>query len=516
MITNYDIKERKVSMKKFVSLILSLAICLSLAPCAFAASTMDTPAKFTDVPADAWYLEELAYALHNGYTSGTSATTFSPSTTITRGEFVTIFGRIMGVQTDKYTSAKFEDIDLSSWWGPYAAWATENDYMGRYSLRGFGATGSMEVAQMAEVIDKYIKKTGAILPERPVTYVELYTVSSTSYKSALEAVSKYDLLRVDPSGHVWPYNLVTRADCIYALVRLAKGLGLGTEPQSISRPAGEKLTTFVNQPVLTGRVVSYSDILPGDYRIINNHAHDDIAAMENNIKYLLKYDLQSIDVIFDADDSDFFAKSTLCRENYLDCLLQFADFGYYRGWILEGRGVGGDNSKEYKSISFPSQEQPNGIDRYRMDALMRAVEIHDELWASGAIKSTMTQKQKARVYYDWLISHCAYDYAASEDWGSSFGLSVDTAYVNSYTPYGALVNGKAVCEGYTGAYNLLLKLEGIECRVEVSKAAAHGWTSAMLDGVRYHIDTTHGDTTGNQNKYFCMTGDAAWGRFGGK
>ncbi|MBD5161690.1 MAG: hypothetical protein HDT14_06710 [Oscillibacter sp.] len=496
--------------KKMLSLALALVMCLSLIPCAFAAGTENAADKFTDVPSDAWYLDELEYAVYNGYISGTSADTFSPSVIITRGEFVTILGRMLGVQTNAYTSAKFEDIDLSSWWGPYAAWATENDYMGRYSSRGFGPAGNMEVAQMAEVLDKYIKKTGAALPERPVTYVDQSDVSASAYQSALETASKYDLLRVDPGGHVWPYNLVTRADCVYTLVRLAKGLGLGNEPPSSSRPVAGKLNSFVNQPVLAGKVTSYSDLLPGDYQIINNHAPEDIAAIENNFKYLLKYDLQSIKMIFDANDDWTSEKSLLCRENYLDFALQFSDFGYYGGWVYEGLGVGGDYSKEYKTISFKSQEQPNGIDKYRMDALMKAVQIHDELWASGAIKSTMTQKQKARVYYDWLISHCAYDYEAYEAYGDMFG---DASYASSYMTYGALVNGKAVCEGYTGAYNLLLKLEGIECRVEVSKTASHDWTSATLDGVLYHIDPTWGDSSGQANKYFAMTPEASWARF---
>lgn len=494
-------------MKKFVSLFLSLVLCFSLVPSAFALEAESAASKFTDVPADAWYLDELNYAVYNGYISGTSDSTFSPSANISRSQFVTIMGRMLGVQTNKYTSAKFEDIDLSSWWGPYAAWATENGYMGRYSSRGFGPTGPMEVVQMAEVLDKYIKKTGVALPEHTVTYVDKSSVSASAYESALETASKYDLLRVDPSGYVWPHNLVTRADCVYTLVRLAKGLGLGNEPPSSSRPVAEKLNTFVNQPVLAGKVTSYSDILPGDYQIINNHAPDDIAAIENNFKYLLKYDLQSIEVIFNADNDWIIEKSTLCTENYLDCVLQFLDFGYYQGWVHEGLGVGGDYSKAYNTISFPSQEQPDGIDKYRMDALMKAVQIHDELWASGAIKSTMTEKQKARVYYDWLISHCTYDYAAYEN---MFG---DTSHASSYMTYGALVNGKAVCEGYTGAYNLLLKLEGIECRVEVSKTASHGWTSATLDGVLYHIDPTWGDTSGQADKYFCMTSEASWARF---
>mgnify|MGYP002508370894 CR=1 FL=1 len=40
------------------------------------------PQEPPSVPADAWYRDELAYALHNGYISGTSETTFAPDALI--------------------------------------------------------------------------------------------------------------------------------------------------------------------------------------------------------------------------------------------------------------------------------------------------------------------------------------------------------------------------------------------------------------------------------------------------
>ncbi len=71
--------------KKMLSLALALVMCLSLMPSAFAAETVSASDKFTDVPANAWYLDELNYAVYNGYINGTSDTTFSPDGNITRG-----------------------------------------------------------------------------------------------------------------------------------------------------------------------------------------------------------------------------------------------------------------------------------------------------------------------------------------------------------------------------------------------------------------------------------------------
>ena len=50
---------------------------------------------FTDVPSDAYYTNAVQWAVNNGVTSGTSATTFSPNATCTRGQIVTFLYRDM-------------------------------------------------------------------------------------------------------------------------------------------------------------------------------------------------------------------------------------------------------------------------------------------------------------------------------------------------------------------------------------------------------------------------------------
>ena len=104
----------------------------------------------------------------------------------------------------------------------------------------------------------------------------------------------------------------------------------------------------------------------------------------------------------------------------------------------------------------------------------------------------MTQYELARAYYVWLCNNCVYD----EGTVSSSSLS--------HLAYSALVDGVAVCDGYTGAYDLLLRLEGIECTALMN--ADHIWTVAELDGKTYHIDTTWGDQgTRVDMSFFGMT-----------
>ena len=70
-------------------------------------------------------------------------------------------------------------------------------------------------------------------------------------------------------------------------------------------------------------------------------------------------------------------------------------------------------------------------------------------------------------------------------------------------------SGTAVCDGYTGAYNLLLKLEGITC--STLSNSNHIWTLATLDGTQVHIDTTWGDSGSVISyDYFAMTPSQSW------
>ena len=127
-------------------------------------------------------------------------------------------------------------------------------------------------------------------------------------------------------------------------------------------------------------------------------------------------------------------------------------------------------------LSFSSMAvSGESLSAYREASLQAANQVHDTLWETGALNAAMTQTQKAKVYLQWLCEHCRYDYNASD---SSL----------SHTAYGALIKGAAVCDGYVGAYHLLLATEGISCRAECNDT--HIWTQTTLDGQSCYIDPT--------------------------
>ena len=82
-------------------------------------------ADFTDVPANAYYAKAVAWALENGITKGTSATTFSPDDPCTRAQAVTFLARALSAKAEG--TADFLDVAESAYYCGAVAWAAEND-----------------------------------------------------------------------------------------------------------------------------------------------------------------------------------------------------------------------------------------------------------------------------------------------------------------------------------------------------------------------------------------------------
>ena len=69
----------------------------------------DRTTAFTDVKSGAYYEKAVAWAVENKVTTGTSATTFSPDATVTRGQSVTFLWKANNSPAAEGTSA-FTDV----------------------------------------------------------------------------------------------------------------------------------------------------------------------------------------------------------------------------------------------------------------------------------------------------------------------------------------------------------------------------------------------------------------------
>ncbi|SMC72067.1 transglutaminase domain-containing protein [Papillibacter cinnamivorans] len=125
-----------------------------------------------------------------------------------------------------------------------------------------------------------------------------------------------------------------------------------------------------------------------------------------------------------------------------------------------------------------------------------------EAWEMVSRLSPMTDEKKVGDLYDILIAATEYDTGTEK-------ASAQPGFVknNAYNAYGALVEGKALSEGYALAFRLLCSAAGIDCQVVQGtvKGAEHFWNIVELDGRYYHVDTAMGDLQGSE--WFLMRSD---------
>lgn len=86
--------------------------------------------KFTDVDSDAYYAKAVAWAVKNGITSGTTATTFKPNGTVTRAQMVQFLYKYADGQDGQNYSGEgsynFSDVSADAYYYNAVQWAAKN------------------------------------------------------------------------------------------------------------------------------------------------------------------------------------------------------------------------------------------------------------------------------------------------------------------------------------------------------------------------------------------------------
>lgn len=100
-----------------------------------------------------------------------------------------------------------------------------------------------------------------------------------------------------------------------------------------------------------------------------------------------------------------------------------------------------------------------------------------------SLDSDMNDVEKLMVAHDFVIKTCDYDYER---------LNSDTLIAEDFTLVGVL-NGTAVCQGYTMMLKYLLDEMDIESTYVYSTAMNHIWNAVEIDGKYYHVDSTWTD-----------------------
>ncbi len=95
----------------------------------------------------------------------------------------------------------------------------------------------------------------------------------------------------------------------------------------------------------------------------------------------------------------------------------------------------------------------------------------------------MSDYEKVKYFHDRIITKCSYSEEGSDP----------------YSAYGCLIEGKAVCEGYSKAMLMLCETAGIDCipvmgeSLDGGESVPHMWNKVKLNGEWYNVDVTWDD-----------------------
>lgn len=115
--------------------------------------------------------------------------------------------------------------------------------------------------------------------------------------------------------------------------------------------------------------------------------------------------------------------------------------------------------------------------------------------AKRITKDSMTDREKIKAVHDWIIKNVKYS---------------NRSY-NCGTLSGAMLEHKAVCEGYAETFDFFMYILGIEHELVIGKTGRlHAWNRVLLDGNWLYVDCTWDDPIGGpkdtiRRKYFLCT-----------
>ena len=222
-------------MKKSFKRIITAALCLILAIPAFTvASSAEGDLPFVDVKKSEWYYDPVQYVYENGIMKGMSGKTFEPETSVTRAMFVTMLGRLWGVE-QKVTNT-FKDVSAATgdWYAGYVGWASENKIVNGYPDKTFKPDDALTREQMAAIISRFLDYSGIVAMKSydPVSFfkdegkIESYAVTHVDNMRVLGIITGNADGTFDPQGNL------TRAQAATVMSRLdkmVKSLALGEQ-----------------------------------------------------------------------------------------------------------------------------------------------------------------------------------------------------------------------------------------------------------------------------------------------
>lgn len=132
---------------------------------------VDHANTFTDVASGTFYYDPVMWAIENGITNGTSATTFGPNDQCMRAHVVTFLWRAVGCPEPTRTDNPFVDVPENAFYYKPVLWALENGITSGMDATHFGPTAYCNRAQVVTFLYRTMDSPELESAENPFTDV---------------------------------------------------------------------------------------------------------------------------------------------------------------------------------------------------------------------------------------------------------------------------------------------------------------------------------------------------------
>ncbi len=183
-------------------------------------NTLNNPAQFRDTNGH-WAKVAIDYVVNKGYFYGTSETSFSPNKPITRGQFVTVLGRMLNVNLSIFNSTKFKDVKSSAYYAPYIAWAESMGITQGTGSGMFSPNKELTREEMAVIMSKFLKVSNKSLNAKGNSNGFKDDGKNKSWaKDAVSEMAKLGVVNGMSDGKFAPKSPFTRAQVAQVLFNI--------------------------------------------------------------------------------------------------------------------------------------------------------------------------------------------------------------------------------------------------------------------------------------------------------
>ena len=180
---------------------------------------------FTDVKEEHWYYSDVVYVHRNGLFKGTSANTFSPEMSMTRGMVVTVLGRLAGIDTADYAGASFDDVDTEVYYAPYIKWAAEKGIVNGIGDNKFAPNADISRQDLAVILARYADVMDLTMKQtlQNAVFVDADAIAEYAV-DAVATMVRAGVINGKPGNLFDPTSSATRAEVAAMLHRFCEAV----------------------------------------------------------------------------------------------------------------------------------------------------------------------------------------------------------------------------------------------------------------------------------------------------